>query len=39
MSLVETNQRQFARIIQESSYQNLLKVLKTKIQQAKEIQG
>lgn len=37
VSLVETNQRQFARIIQESSYHNLLKVLKTKIRQAQEI--
>jgi phospholipid transport system substrate-binding protein len=39
VSLVATNQRQFARIIQESSYQNLLKVLKTKIRQAQEFQG
>jgi len=38
VSLVDTNQRQFARIIQESSYHNLLKVLKTKIQQAEELQ-
>ena len=39
VSLVATHQRQFARIIQESSFHNLLQVLKTKIQQAKEIQG
>ncbi len=39
VSLVATNQRQFARIIQESSYQNLLKVLKTKIRQAQEFRG
>jgi phospholipid transport system substrate-binding protein len=38
VSLVDTNQRQFARIIQESSYHNLLKILKTKIQQAQEFQ-
>ena len=38
VSLVDTNQRQFARIIQESSFHNLLKVLKTKIQQAKVMQ-
>ena len=34
VSLVANHQRQFARIIKESSYQNLLKVLKTKIRQA-----
>ena len=39
VSLVETNQRQFARIIQESSFHNLLKVLKTKIRQAQEFRG
>jgi phospholipid transport system substrate-binding protein len=39
VSLVATNQRQFARIIQESSYQNLLKILKTKIRQAQEFQS
>ena len=39
VSLVATHQRQFAQIIQESSYQNLLKVLKTKIRQAKEFRG
>jgi phospholipid transport system substrate-binding protein len=39
VSLVATNQRQFARIIQESSYQNLLKVLKTKIRQAQDVRG
>ena len=39
VSLVATNQRQFARIIQASSYQNLLKVLKTKIRQAQEFQS
>lgn len=38
VSLVTTHQRQFARIIQESSYQNLLKVLKTKIRQDRTIQ-
>ena len=39
VSLVATNKRQFARIIQESSYQNLLKVLKTKIRQAQGFRG
>ena len=39
VSLVDTNQRQFARIIKESSYQNLIKVLKTKIRQAQEFRG
>jgi phospholipid transport system substrate-binding protein len=39
VSLVATNQRKFARIIQDSSYQNLLKVLKTKIRQAQEFQS
>jgi phospholipid transport system substrate-binding protein len=36
VSLVATHQRQFVRIIQESSYQNLLQVLKTKIRQTQE---
>lgn len=34
VSLVDTHQRQFARFIQQSSFPNLLKVLKGKIQQA-----